>query len=155
MAMTRYKKTGKKSFALSEAMIGALILSIIGSGMAGLYILQAGLLSKTMHRLEAINYARSAAEALLEAGRDYATDSASANLLSAGTHSDAVVCDIPQSYFRDYLGGKMTYTVTDITIDPTIKARRADITVTWKDKLPKAQDMKETLAVIAYFYSTA
>jgi len=59
----------KRGFTLFETMIAALILTIVGAGMAGVYMMEGGLVSRASHRLMAINYAKSAADFLIGEGR--------------------------------------------------------------------------------------
>ena len=156
----------KKGLVLFEALIAALIITIIGSGVATLYLYEAGLLNRTAHRLQAINYAKAAAEAILAKessikgtgvlGRNtvFPTE------LSLGLHSestDPAICILPDSYFKKTLKGSLSYTVTQTTIPlsnfytTAINAYCAEITVEWTEAFPKGEKVQEKLFTV-FFY---
>lgn len=145
MAMT------KKGFTLIETLISAMILTIVGSGIAGIYVLESGLLTQTAHRLEAVNYARSTAETLIDAGKREGDDD-SMKLLLIGTHTaetDPEACSLPDCYFKTRLNGKLSYAADDVTLENNITARRVTIIVEWQEKFPKVQNKKEELVTAA------
>src|SRR3989338_6803724 len=83
----------KKGFTLFETLIAALVLTIVGSAIAGIYVFEGAMLLQASHRLEAINYARSAAERLLQY-----EGSTSLGIHNEGT--DPGICRLPKSYFK-------------------------------------------------------
>lgn len=155
-------KLNNKGFTLFEALIAALILTIVGSGIAGVYVMEGSLLVRTGHRLEAINYARSVADQLINIGRDveispfYGYGDVPAEL-SSGLHTettDPTICILPDSYFKLHLNGKLTYTVDQIDFGNNVKGRRVEIIIEWNESFPKKQKIQETLFIIAYFYTS-
>ena len=148
----------KKGFTLFEALISTLILSIIGSGIASVYIIESGLLSRTAHRLQAINYAQAAAETLLDLGAGvtatssgiHATLYSMPNELAIGEHStEPQICIIPDGYFKKHLNGRLRYIITKVSLP--MKAHRAEIIVEWDEKFPKPEKMSEHLFIVALY----
>ena len=159
----------KKGLVLFESLIAALIITIIGSGVATLYLYEAGLLNRTAHRLQAINYAKAAAEAILAKessikgtgvlGRNtvFPTE------LSLGLHSestDPAICTLPDSYFKQTLKGSLSYTVTQTMIPLSnfyalytagAPAYCSEITVEWTEAFPKGEKVQEKLFTV-FFY---
>lgn len=144
-------RPGKRGFTLLEAMFAALILVIVGGGIAGVYILENGLISHVSHRLEAVNYARSVAENLINLATPYA-DTETEPRLSPGTHNELAICGLPDNYFSKHLKGKLSYTIQDIGLpDPVYKARRAQITVEWTERFPKTENKREDLFLVVNY----
>ena len=155
----------KKGLVLFEALIAALIITIIGSGVATLYLYEAGLLNRTAHRLQAINYAKAAVETILaKESSIYSVGHIGSVVfpteLSLGVHSestDPAICILPDSYFKKTLKGSLSYTVTQTTIPlsnfytTAINAYCAEITVEWTEAFPKGEKVQERLFTV-FFY---
>ena len=142
---------GKRGFTLFETLIAALVLSIVGSAIAGVYIMEGSLLVRTSHRLEAMNFARSVADRLTEIGYSGPVDGIS--IFSLGQHTETTnpqICVLPDSYFKLRLNGKLKYNVDQIAINK-YKLRRVEIIVEWDEAFPKRQKVKESLFIIANF----
>ena len=156
----KISKTGssKKGFTLFEALVAALIRTILGTGMIGVYIAEHALLLRTSHRVQAIDYARSAAELLAYAGDNAATTGFWQEVpqLTLGEHSESTdgdVCLLPNSYFKTQLRGMLHYRVDSVQVgNPPISARLAEITVEWEEKFPKRERLKEKLYIVTEYW---
>lgn len=154
----------KRAFTLFETMLAALILAIVGTGMAGVYMLEGSLSNRASHHLMAINYAKSAADSLIAIGRSqgagildpwFISQNSAFASLSSGMHtqtSDPDICTISDSYFKLHLNGTLTYNVDSIDIGNSISGCRVEVIVEWDEKFPKNQHVRESLYIIPYFY---
>jgi len=151
-------RSAKKGFTLFEALVASLILTILGTGMIGIYIVEHALLLRTSHRVQAIDYARSAAELLTYAGDRAALTGWWQEMpeLTLGEHSestDGEICILPNSYFKTQLRGKLYYSVDSIQVgNPPIPARLAEITVEWEERFPKRERLKEKLYIATEYW---
>lgn len=110
-----------KGFSLLEAIAATLILVIIGTGIAAVYVVETALLSQAAHRLEAINYARTCAGHLTELGGSWSEKfiGTISGSFGAGLHTVANtpdICTLPETYFRDTLSGTLTYEIQRIPV---------------------------------------
>ena len=150
--------SAKKGFTLFEALVAALILTILGTGMIGVYIVEHALLLRTAHRVQAIDYARSAAELLTYVGDGVALTGwwQEAPELTLGEHSESTngeICILPNSYFTAQLRGKLYYRVDSVQVgNPPIPARLAEITVEWEERFPKRERLKEKLYIVTEYW---
>ncbi|GEM_PF-5312040 len=147
----------KKAFALIEGMVAGLVLSLIGAGMVGIYLVQTMNSSKVSHRMDAANYAMSIAETLMAIDVTESTPPGKpANLeFSAGTHNaatDPSICALPDSYFTKALGGKASYFIDDLQANDNVKVTRARIKIEWDEKPPKAAHVSESLCIAVYMH---
>lgn len=142
----KVKKINKKGFTLLEVLVASLILAVVGSGIAGVYIMEERLFVRTLHRLEAVNYARSALEELLAlTGGDLEV------ALKVGDHTDPEICDLPDGQFKERFKGALSYRVDEFQVSETTNAKRIEVIVKWQEKFPKKEDRKETLVTVASF----
>ena len=165
--MGRKIKITRRGFTLVETLIGALILTIVGAGIASSYVLESSLLAQASHRLQAINYAMSCADNLMEVASDfggytytYQSSYYGPDELSLGFHSqatDPAVATIPDSYFRRQLNGVLEYNVEMLPLYSGVGwgsgITRVTITVRWNEKFPKRQNKQESLVVLPIAYS--
>lgn len=153
----------KRGFTLFETMLAALILTIVGAGMAGVYMMEGSLSNRASHRMMAINYAKSAGDSLIGIGRSNGTQvlppwmlpQTSFAELSPGMHNettDPAICIISDSYFKLHLNGRLSYNVDSVDIGNDLSGCRVEVIVEWDEKFPKIQHMRESLFVISYFY---
>ena len=153
---------GKKGFTLLETLVAALVLTVIGSAIAGVYVMEGALLSHTSHRLDAINYARGVADTLAEKAKNTTTGRSSfyrykypPGELSAGLHtenSDPEICKLPRCFFRDKLDGRIKYRVEDVTLTGGVNGRKVEVSVEWVEKFPKRKSKSEKLDTLVTFY---
>ena len=155
----------KKGFTLLEILIAAIILIVVGTGIAGVYVIENALLKQAKHRLEAVNYARNCAS-LLHAIPDkgkvlfwYGSGYDGPAELAPGVHttdSDPSICTLPTSYFKDKLNAWLMYEVDKLKIREAgiyeFGVMRVKITVTWNEKFPKeTTKTEEFFAAPAYY----
>ena len=165
-------KITKRGFTLVETLIGALILTIVGAGIASSYVLEAALLTQTSHRLMAMNYAMSCADSLMEIGSDPSwggytyignQEYYGPPELSLGFHSqatDPLITAIPDSYFSRQLNGTLVYNVELLAMESyqgggwssSTGILRVTIMVRWDEKFPKRQNKEENLVVLPVGY---
>lgn len=128
----------RKGFTLFEVMLTTIILMVVGSSIAGIYMMEGATLNRSAHRLEAINYARSLAERII-------TGEGISNTMKP----DLTLCVLPESYFTKALKGTMDYKLTGVKVGTT-SGIRVDIKVEWEEKLPKKEKLSETLFFIVF-----
>ena len=158
-----------KGFTLIETLTAAFILIIVGTGIAGIYIMEGALLKQAAHRITAAYYARSCANRLIDtvgpAQKDFRSAMRSANMvqrlkavgLSTGLHTqgtDPLLCSLPVSDFKDFYGGTLQYTIDAIPLpdNATAGAFRANILVEWEEKFPNQHKTKESMSIILFSY---
>lgn len=139
------KERLKKGFLLIEVMVAAIILTILATGIMGTIVIQKGMLNRSLFKTEAMNYARSVADMLLNEA------SASPNYfpksLGLGDHTidtDPDICTLPDGYFKTNLNGIVKYTITKIKINTT-DMFRVEITVEWKNLQNPTENHSKTL----------
>ena len=167
----RYKMN-RKAFTLFETLIAALILVIVGTGITAMYVVESSLLTQTLHRIEAMNYAQSCANMLMSIAEvnPYGTDFwygyyEGPPELSSGLHSEATdpkICGIPDSDFKKTFKVAMKYEIDKVVLippggyadDPSYSqgTLRAKITVEWEEKFPKDQKKTEILYIAPCYY---
>lgn len=136
----------KKGFTLLEVLVASLILAVVGSGIAGVYIMEERLFVRTLHRLEAVNYARGALEKLLAlTGGDLEV------ALKEGDHTDPEICDLPDGHFKERFKGALSYRVDEFKVSEITNAKRIEVIVKWQEKFPKKEDKKESLVTVLSF----
>jgi len=72
--------------------------------------------------------------------------------LSAGNHTSATdpdLCTLPDSYFKNKLGGQLSYTISERAMDTKITAVIAAVTITWKEQGQTNQN-SDTVTAIVY-----
>ncbi|MBN1354294.1 MAG: prepilin-type N-terminal cleavage/methylation domain-containing protein [Candidatus Omnitrophica bacterium] len=171
-------KSKRKGFTLFETLIAALILTIVGGGLAGVYMMEGTLLLHSSHRAEAVNYAASLADKLLRLASEPALDWGWGNwdpyyimyetpAFSLGNHNedtDPEICQLADSYFKLHLKGTLRYQVEDISVSEkygdtaglssygALVARRVDVIVEWEEAFPRKERKSEHLYIAATFY---
>lgn len=139
-----------------------LILSIVASAIAGVYIHEKGLLNQAAHRMQSMNYARACADSLLALCGRFQISRCWTNLpteLNDGMHdarTDPELCVLPESYFRDTMKGELKYEVKKYETNRTKWSAngivRGKIIVEWTENFPKEEKKTQELSVILGSY---
>ena len=139
------------AYILVEVLVAVIVLSIILSSTFGVLLMARSLSSQTNAKIEAINFARSAADKLLDCStacwstlRGRQRISAASPYFTSGNHTDPLICELPSGYFKDTLNGRMSYNVDVITVD-SIDMLRIEVVVTWDDLLDRTKSISENL----------
>jgi hypothetical protein len=135
--------------------------------MVAVCIMQGALLSQAQHRLEAIEYTRSCADKLMS-WHDWISYQDMYSWwnppeLAEGHHTAATdpdVCRLPDAYFKQFLNGTLEYNISAEILtyisewNCDVGIVRAEITVKWDEKFPKAAHKEEKMFIIAapYFF---
>lgn len=156
----------KKGFTLIEILVAALVLTTVGVGIAGTYIIDKAMLSRASHRMQAINYAKNAAGLLQKYSEWVETDYGKTNYIYGGGSSyippylgigihtkdtDPEICSLPESSFTQKLGATLAYNTKEIPV-LDVKAILVEITVEWYETFPKKELVKENLFVVAFYF---
>ena len=160
MNKTNMKKT--RAYILIEVLIAILLLIIVSAAMFHAYGSRFISSDNTMHKLEAIHFAGSAAEKILELSKEPGAgkgDGSGPGELSFDiTHNSSntpSISTLPECYFKNTLNGKLEYKVTDEG-DIRIKSRdynivKVDIKIYWNDA--KIVNKTYTESIYLYFIS--
>ena len=160
----------KKGFTLLETLVAALILTVIGGAIAGVYIKEGALLAHTSHRLQALNYARSVTDGLVKISEGDDDESSGRwggwwslffkirnprAELTPGYHDDRSnpeICDLPYSFFEDHLEARVFYEIKDMAVTERVSVRIVEVSVEWTETFPKREKKEEKLYAIVMYY---
>jgi len=107
-----------RGFVLLEVLVSTVIIAIMAAGIGFVVYSEKSFTAEIVHRVEGINYARSVAELLLD--QAYYNPGNFSAPLSAGYHdvvTDPDICTIPDLPFKNKFGGKVSYTISDVTVN--------------------------------------
>ena len=147
-----------KGFTLLELLVAGIILTMVGAGLAGVYVIEYAMMMQTAHRLTAVNYATSVADSLIEIGepQDWRWGLGEATYppeLSLGEHTEATdpsLCTLPPGPFKDTLSGSLKYQVWNRVIAGAT-GRLVRVTVSWTEQFPKVAEKEEILYFTAFW----
>jgi len=147
-------------YILAEVIIALLIISFIAASLGVVFLKGKKNLTQFDHRLQAMNFARSVANELLEAAEEnkyyYSKwPVVTPEEFTEGWHTR----DLPTCYFKNNLSGVLKYNVEIVNVQskdfsPTAaRAMRVTIEVTWREP-SKDKDNTETLVITPFINAT-